>query len=143
MEIYRILQIICAMFNDCISPMGIMMVKFNVLFGIASCGYVLIRSMNHLFIDEFPGILMYPISVLDCVTAAIAILSMSAEMYDLGCGFIDSWSRTKQKDFRRVLRALPTLRVKIGCFYYITVATLLTFSKTVLDLVVDAVMTFP
>jgi len=143
MEIYRALQIICTLFNDCISPMGIMMVKFNVLFGIMSCGYVLIRSMNHLFIEEFPGILMYPISVLDCVTAAIAILNMSAQMHDLGCGFIDSWSQTKQTDFRRVLRALPTLRVKIGSFYYITVSTLITFFKTVMDGVIDCVMTFP
>jgi len=142
-QIYRALQVLCNLFNDCISPMGIMMVKFNVLFGTISCGYVLVRSMNHLFVDEFPGILMYPIGVLDCVTVAIAMLNMSSRMHDLANGFIDSWSQTKQADFRRVLRALPTLRVKIGLFYVITVGTLITFFKTVMDGVIDCVMTFP
>lgn len=82
--------------------------------------------MNHLFIDEFPGIMSYPIGVvgalcnlivekfllkmidwLDSTTAGFAMLSMSAEMFDLGCSFIDSWSLTKQKDYRRILRSMP------------------------------------
>lgn len=61
--------------------------KFNsnlYFVGLIPCGYVLIRSMNQIFIDEFPGILTYPIGVVDCATAGFAILSMAAEMFDLG-----------------------------------------------------------
>jgi len=99
--------------------------------------------MNHLFVEEFPGILTYPIGVIDLATAGVAMLSMGAEMHDLGIGFVDSWSRTKQKDFRRILMSLPTLKVKVGDMYHITVSTIITFFRTCTDYIIDCIMTFP
>ncbi|CAL8140069.1 unnamed protein product [Orchesella dallaii] len=71
-ETYRALQILCTCFNDCMSPLAIPLVKIHILTGLIPCGYVLIRSMNQIFIDEFPGILTYPIGVIDCATAGFA-----------------------------------------------------------------------
>jgi len=142
-EIYRTLQILCANFNECMSPLAIPISKTATFTGIIPCGYVLIRSMNHLFIDEFPGILTYPLGVIILCTAGIAVLSMGAEMNDLAIGFVDSWSRTKQKDFRRILMSMPTLKVRVGNMYYITVTTIITFFKTCTDYIIDCIMTFP
>jgi hypothetical protein len=125
------------------SPLAIPLVKLHIMTGLIPCGYVLIRSMNNLFIEEFPGILTYPIGVIDCATAGFAILSMAAEMHDLGIGFVDSWSQTKQKDFRRILMSLPTLKVKVGKMYHVTVSTTITFFKTTTDYIIDCIMTFP
>jgi hypothetical protein len=125
------------------SPLAIPMVKIHVWTGIIPTGFVIIRSMNQVFIDEFPGILTYPCSVFDCVTGGFAILSVAAEMYDLGVSFVDSWSRTRQKDFRRILMSCPTLKVKVGRFYIVTVSTTITFFKSALDYIIDCIVTFP
>jgi len=124
------------------APISIPMTKIHIWICIVPTGYVLIKSLNRTFIDEFPGILTYPFAIIDCVTGGFAIMAVSAEMYDLGCGFIDSWSRTKQKDFRRILMSCPTLKVKVGRFYEITIATTITYFKSILDYVVDCLLTF-
>jgi hypothetical protein len=99
--------------------------------------------MNQKAIDEFPGILTYPFAVIDCVTGGFAILAVAAEMHDLGVSFIDSWGRTKQKDFRRILMSCPSLKVKVGRFYAITISTTITFFKSVIDYIIDCIITFP
>lgn len=68
-ETYKALQILSQVFNDCMSPLAIPLVKIHMSSAMIPCGYVLIRSMNHVFVEEFPGILTYPIGVLDCATA--------------------------------------------------------------------------
>lgn len=68
---------------------------------------------------------------------------MAAEMYDLASSFVDSWSRTRQKDFRRILMSCPTLKVKVGRFYCLTVTTTITFFKTTFDYIIDCIITFP
>lgn len=68
---------------------------------------------------------------------------MAAEMFDLAVGFVESWSRTKQKHFRRVLLSCPTLKVKVGRFYFITVSTTITFFQTTFDFITDCIITFP
>ncbi|ODM90022.1 Glucose 1,6-bisphosphate synthase [Orchesella cincta] len=142
-ETYRTLQILCTCFNDCMSPLAIPLMKTHILTGLIPCGYVFIRSMNHKFIEEFPGILTYPICVIDCATAGFTTLSLAAEVFDLACGFVDSWSRTRQKDFRRILMSCPVLKVKVGRFYYVTVSTTITFFKVATDYIIDCIITFP
>ncbi|CAL8111301.1 unnamed protein product [Orchesella dallaii] len=142
-ETYRTLQILATCFNDCMSPLAIPLMKTHILTGLIPCGYVFIRSMNNKFIEEFPGILTYPICVIDCATAGFTTLSLAAEVFDLACGFVDSWSRTRQKDFRRILMSCPVLKVKVGRFYYVTVSTTITFFKVATDYIIDCIITFP
>lgn len=166
-ETYRTLQILCTCFNDCMSPLAIPLMKTHIMTGLIPCGYVFIRSMNRKFIEEFPGICMfaiiffcikdskninklflsflvtYPICVIDCATAGFTTLSLAAEVFDLACGFVDSWSRTRQKDFRRILMSCPTLKVWVGRCYYVTVSTTITFFKVATDYIIDCIITFP
>lgn len=125
------------------APMAIPFVKIHILSAMILCGYVLIRSMNKLFIDEFPAILTYPIGVIDTCTAGFVILSMSAEMFDLVASFIHSWSRTKQKELRRVLMSCPCLKVWVGRYYFITVTTTITFFHVMFDYITNAIIAFP
>lgn len=53
---YRKLQVLCSCFNECMSPYAIPMLKTHIFTGLVPCGYVVIRSLNQRFIDEFPGI---------------------------------------------------------------------------------------
>jgi len=55
-ETYRTLQIITTCFNDCMAPMAMPTMKMCIVGALIPCGYVFIRSINHKFIDEFPGI---------------------------------------------------------------------------------------
>ncbi|CAL8132916.1 unnamed protein product [Orchesella dallaii] len=55
-ETYRMLQIVCASFNDCVGPLSFPMMKLHIVSALIPCGVVFIRSLNHFFIDEFPGI---------------------------------------------------------------------------------------
>ncbi len=103
----------------------------------------MIRSMNHLFLDEFPQILTYPAGFFGFVADGFVVLSMAAQLNDLSSSFIDSWSLTKQKDFRRILMSCPTLRIRVGRFYFITVATTITFFKVLWEFVTDAIIAFP
>lgn len=143
LETYRALEILNKCFNECMAPLAIPMVKIVMSTAMVPCGYVLIRSMNQTFIDEFPGILTYPLGVLDCATAGFVIMSMGAEVFDLGCSFIDSWSRTRQKDFRRILMSCPTMKIWVGRFYFLTLSTTVTFFKVVFDIITDCIITFP
>lgn len=68
---------------------------------------------------------------------------MAAEMYDIANSFISSWSRTKSKDFRRILMSLPTLKVKVGRYYFITAATTITFFQVMTGYIIDCLLTFP
>lgn len=56
LETYRTLQILTTCFNDCMSPLAIPLMKTHIMTGLIPCGYVFIRSMNHKFVEEFPGI---------------------------------------------------------------------------------------
>lgn len=68
---------------------------------------------------------------------------MSAEMYDIANSYIGSWSRTKQKDFRRILMSFPTLKVKVGKYYFITASTMITFFQVMTGYIIDSLLTFP
>ncbi|CAL8080969.1 unnamed protein product [Orchesella dallaii] len=140
---YRSLQLMCAAFNDCMSSLCIPVWKFSVAFGFIPCGYLWIRSMNRLFIEEFPGILVYPFGAVNCFTMGFGCLQMAAEMYDIANSFIYSWSRTKQKNFKRVLMSCPTLKVKVGKYYCITAATTITFFQVITGYIIDCIITFP
>ncbi|CAL8068216.1 unnamed protein product [Orchesella dallaii] len=142
-ETYRTLQIVTQCFNDCMAPMAMPTMKMCIVGALIPCGYVFIRSMNHKFIDEFPGILTYPVGIIDCATTGFSTLTLAATVFDLGCGFVDSWSRTKHKSFRRILMSCPTLKVKVARFYFVTVATTITFFKVVWDYIIDCIITFP
>ncbi len=111
--------------------------------GMIPTGYVFIRSMNHLFIDEFPAILTYPVSIIDCCVAAFVTMNMTAEVYDMGGSFISSWSLTKQKDFRRILMSCSSLKLYVGRYYFVTVSTTITFLKACFDIIIDCIITFP
>lgn len=85
----------------------------------------------------------YPICVIDCATAGFTVLSLAAEVFDLAAGFLDSYCRTDKKEFRRVLRSCPALKVWVGRWYFITVATTITFFKVTTDIIIDAIIAFP
>ncbi|ODN03006.1 hypothetical protein Ocin01_03690 [Orchesella cincta] len=129
---YRALQLMCTMFNDCMAPLCIPVWKFSVAFGFIPSGYIWIRSMNRLFIEEFPGVLLYPFGVINCITMGFGCIAMAAEMYDIANSFISSWSLTNQKDFKRTLMSCPTLKVKVGQYYSISGATAITFFQGLL-----------
>ncbi|CAL8075886.1 unnamed protein product [Orchesella dallaii] len=142
-ETYRILKIVCARFNDCMSPLSFPMMKLPIVLAMIPCGVVFIRSLNHFFIDEFPAILTYPIGILDCATAGFCTLSMAANVYDLASGFVNSWNQTRHQNFRRILISCPTLKLKVAQFYFVTVGTTITFFKAVTEYIIDCIITFP
>ncbi|CAL8128905.1 unnamed protein product [Orchesella dallaii] len=140
---HRTLQVVSNRFNDCMSPVALPMMKLHVLIAIIPCGFVFLRSLNHYFIEEFPSSLSFPIGFINTSTVGFSTMAVSATVFDLAAGFIDSWSRTKHKGFRRILMSCPTLKVKVARFYFITVATTITFFKTVADYIIDCIITFP
>ncbi|CAL8128907.1 unnamed protein product [Orchesella dallaii] len=141
-ETYKTLQVVSNRFNDCMAPMAIPMMKLHVLIAIIPCGFVFLRSLNYHFIEEFPSSLSFPIGFINTSTVGFSTMAVSATVFDLAAGFIDSWSRTKHKGFRRILMSCPTLRVKVARFYFITVATTITFFKVVADYIIDCIITF-
>lgn len=140
---YRSLQVLNAHFNAAMGPSAIPINKMINWTALIPCGYVLIRSMNRKFIDEFPGILTYPFGVIDCVTCAYGLLQLAAEMCDIATSFLNSWSLTKNRNLRRVLISCPALKVKIGSFYTISVSTTITYFKSCFDYIIDCIITFP
>ncbi len=142
-EMYKSLQILNQYFNDCVAPLYLPIMKFQLLWLTVTCGYILIRSMNHLFMDEFPQILTYPAGFFGFAVDGFVMLTMAAQLNDLSSSFIDSWSLTKQKDFRRILMSCPTLKIRVGRFYFITVGTTITFFQILWGYITDAVITFP
>ncbi|CAL8132910.1 unnamed protein product [Orchesella dallaii] len=167
-EMYRVLQIVCARFNDCVGPLSILMMKLHIFAVLIPCGFACIRSFNHFFIDEFPVIrkcskttdtwygmiciweswdvlfvVTYPIGIVNCATAGFCTLSMAATVYDLACGFVNSWGVTKHKNFRRTLMSCPSLKVKVARFYFVTVSTTVTFFNVVTGYIIDCIITFP
>jgi len=97
---------------------------------------------NCLMIGCF-AIVTYPVSIIDCASTGFCTLSLAAVVYDLGCGFVDSWVLTRHKQFRRILMSCPTLKMKVGRFYCITAATTITFFKLVWEYIIDCIITFP
>ncbi|CAL8143315.1 unnamed protein product [Orchesella dallaii] len=142
-ETYRSLQVVTVCFNDCMASLALPVMKICMVWTLISCGFVVVRSMNHVFIQEFPGILTYPLGITVTGTTAFCTMSLAAVVYDLGCGFVDSWSLTRHKDFRRILMSCPTLKVKVARYYFVTVATTITFFKTVTDFIISCIITFP
>ncbi|CAL8132912.1 unnamed protein product [Orchesella dallaii] len=142
-ETYRILQIVCARFNDSMGPLSILMMKIHIFAVLIPCGFVCIRSFNHFFIDEFPGILPYPVGIIDCVIAGFCTLSMAATVHDLASGFVNSWGETRHKSLRRTLMSCPTLKVTVARFYFVTVSTTITFFNVVTGYIIDCIITFP
>ncbi len=105
-------------------------------------GFVTIRSMNSLFIREFPQSLLYPIGFLDCTIDNFEMMNMSALVYDLSCGFINSWSLKKDKDFRKTLLSCSALKIHWRRFYFLTVSTTIKFFQVVWGLITDAITSF-
>ncbi len=144
MEMYRNLQVLCKLFNEFVAPMGLTIMKWIAATAIVPCGYVLIRSINHLFWDEFPGILTYPLGIIDCATVSFVMMAMTAEVYDLGNSFLDSYNPFYgDKGFRRILMSCDSLKIWVGRFYFIRVSTAITFFKMVFDLITYCIITFP
>lgn len=85
----------------------------------------------------------YPICVIDCATAGFSVLSLAAEVFDLAAGCLDSWSRSKKKEFRRVIMSCPALKTWVGRNYFITVSTTITFFKVTTDYIINAIIAFP
>ncbi|ODM59404.1 hypothetical protein Ocin01_20227, partial [Orchesella cincta] len=65
-ETFRCLQILTTLFNECMSTLGMPLLKLTIILGLVICGFVIVRSMNHLFVDEMPSILLYPIGIINC-----------------------------------------------------------------------------
>lgn len=143
METYRTIQVLQTLFNKCISAMGIPFLKITMSTGMIPTGYVLVRSMNHLFIDEFPGILTYPFTIFDCAAVAFVTINLTAEVFDMGCSFVDSWSLTRHKDFRRFLMSCSGLKLWVGKYYFMTISTTVTFVQEVFDNITNCILTFP
>ncbi|OXA38595.1 Transposable element Tc1 transposase [Folsomia candida] len=110
---------------------------------VISCGYVMIRSMNQKFLDEFPAILTYPFGVIVCGSCGYGMLQMAAEMFDIATSFLNSWSQTRHKNLRRILTSCATLRIQVGRFYFVTVSTTITYFQKTFDYIVDCIITFP
>lgn len=110
---------------------------------LVSCGYVLIRSMNNKFIEEFPAILTYPFGVVICVCCSYGMLQISAEMFDIATSFLNSWSETKHQNLRRIMTSCATLRIQVGQFYFVTVSTTVTYFQKTFDYIIDCIVTFP
>lgn len=110
---------------------------------VVSCAYVMIRSMNHKFIEDFPAILTYPFGVIVCGSCGYGMLQVSAEMFDIATSFLNSWCQTRHKDFRRVLTSCSTIRIYVGSFYFVTISTTITFTKITFDYIIDCIITFP
>ncbi|CAL8080914.1 unnamed protein product [Orchesella dallaii] len=65
---YRVLQLMSSSFNDCMASLCIPVWKYSVAFGFIPCGFLWLRSMNRVFLEEFPGVLEYPFGVVNCFT---------------------------------------------------------------------------
>ncbi len=142
MKTYRTIQVLQKLFNECISPIGIPMFKITTSMTVIPIGFILVRSMNHIFIDEFPAILYYPFTIFNCTAYVFVTIKMSAEVFDLSCSFVDSWSLTKQKDFRRMLMSCPGLKLWVGSYYFMTISTTVTFLKFIFDYIINCVVSF-
>ncbi|CAL8080920.1 unnamed protein product [Orchesella dallaii] len=142
---YKAMQLMCRMYNDYMGPLCIPVWKFSVAFGFIPCGYLWIRSMNQIFIEEFPD---WGEKVLESSFILLSFydrrcLQMAAQLYDIANSFIKSWSNTKEKHFKRVLMSCPTLKVKVGKYYHITAATTITFFQFMIGYVINCIITFP
>ncbi|XP_035714172.1 uncharacterized protein LOC118438318 [Folsomia candida] len=142
METYRSLQLLNIIFNHSMAPLGIPVAKFVNWTAIVPCFYVLLRSMNSKFMDEFPGVLTYPLSVIDCVTHAYGMLQISSEMQGMSESYLTSWSATGNFDLRRVLVSCPTLKIGVAGFYKISVSTTVTFFRSIIEYTVNCIVTF-
>ncbi|XP_035702164.1 uncharacterized protein LOC118433867 [Folsomia candida] len=141
-KVYRRLQILTTLFNDAMAPMAVAVVKVINWTALIPCGFVLIRSMNGKIVEEFPGILTYPFGVIDCVTCSYGLLQMSARMYDISASLLTSWSQTRHKALRKILVSCPVLKVKIGRLYFVTTSTTVTYFKSCLDYIINAIVSF-
>ncbi|XP_035711632.1 uncharacterized protein LOC118437001 [Folsomia candida] len=142
-EMYRSLQVLTGLLNECIAPTAFPIMKVVNWTALISCGYVLIRSMNNKFIEEFPAILTYPFGVVICVCCSYGMLQISAEMFDMATSFLNSWSQTKHKNLRRIMTSCATLRINVGRFYFVTVNTTVTYFQKTFDYIIDCIITFP
>ncbi|XP_035711266.1 uncharacterized protein LOC118436773 [Folsomia candida] len=142
-ELYRSLQVLTGLLNECISPLAFPLMKMINWTAVISCGYVMIRSMNQKFLDEFPAILTYPFGVIVCGSCGYGMLQMAAEMFDIATSFLNSWSQTRHKNLRRILTSCATLRINVGRFYFVTISTTITYFQKTFDYIIDCIITFP
>ncbi|XP_035707949.1 uncharacterized protein LOC118435675 isoform X1 [Folsomia candida] len=143
-RVYRSLQVLTNLFNDAMAPMAIPVVKVISWTALIPCGFVLTRSMSGgKFVRELPGILTYPLAVIDCASCPFGLLQMGARMYDITASFLTSWSQTRHFALRRILISCPLLKAKIGRFYFITTSTTIQFFKSALDYIINAIVSFP
>ncbi|OXA44190.1 uncharacterized protein LOC118438390 [Folsomia candida] len=142
-ELYRSLQVLTGLLNECISPLAFPIMKMINWTAVVSCGYVLIRSMNQKFIDEFPAIMTYPFGVIVCGSCGYGMLQISAEMFDIATSFLNSWSQTRHKNLRRIMTSCSILRIYVGRFYFVTISTTITYFQKTFDYIIDCIVTFP
>ncbi len=142
MKTYRKIQLLQNLLNECISPFGFPMFKIAILMAVIPMGYILVRSMDDISIGELPGILYYLFTVCNCTVFVFSSMNLTAEIYDHGCSFVDSWSLTKQKDFRRMLMSCSGLKLWVGRYYFITISTTITFFKVLFDYITYCILTF-
>lgn len=141
LEIYRSLQTLNTIFNSAMGPLILPVVKIVNWIALIPGAYVLVRSANQKFLNEFPAIMTYPFALIDTATCAFGFLATAAEVSDISNSFLTSWSLTANRDLRRILVSMPQLKVKVGSFYKISVSTNITYFKSVTDFLVDLIVT--
>ncbi len=142
MEVFKSLQVLNNCFNNCVAPLFIPIIKLHAGVVAVVCGYIMVRNMNHFFIDEFPMSLIFLTGFTVSTIESFGMLNMSSQIFDLGCGFLWSWSFTNDKELRRTLSSCSSPRIYVRRFYYITVSTTITFFQVVSDNIINTLMTF-
>lgn len=143
LKIYRMSQILGNLFNNSVGKVSVPMCAFMNWSAAIACGYLAIRSMNQLFIDEFPASLFSPFGVILTLCSAFAQFQMSALMHDMSASFLDSWSYTRDNGTRRFLASCPLLRTTAAGFTSVTRNSLVGYFQTVSNHIIDCVITFP